>query len=403
MLYAQVIWKLLRKEDYNRFAKYITKSFFGDAKSVWYEIFLRIQQFHVEHDSDLSFETLRQAHLSDLAGSPTSKQDAVKAAYLMMEGTTVHDEADYLLTKIRRRGILSDVAEEVVKELTENKEAELVSITDKLQNLAAEEFEDEEITYTIDLLESEADYQASRQWKWAIPELDEAVQGAGPERTCLIVALTNVGKTSFVCYNNVSFMRQGAKVLHFAIAEDSKVSLQRRYYQAAYGINDYQLDSEKRRYRDQFMSEFDGKLILAPVDSLTIAQAEQIIKQHKPDIVVFDDFKDLELDKKSRDSREHKQYGQIAVRIKSLSIKYGFFGLCCAQAADSATGKRYLDRQDIADSKVDIPAKFQYVLGLSRGESNSKDLRYISTIKNKLGPEDFKYSALVKEDCCKWS
>jgi hypothetical protein len=320
-----------------------------------------------------------------------------------MEGSTVHDEADYFLTKVRRRGIIGDSADELIKELQDNKEAELVSVAEKLHNLAQEEFDDEEITYTIDLLESEKDYEASRRWKWAIHELDEAVQGAGPERTCLVVALTNVGKTSFVCYNNVGFMRQGAKVLHFAVAEDSKVSLQRRYYQAAYGVNDYQLDQDKQYYRDRFMGEFKDKLILAPVDSLSLAQAELIIKQHKPDVVVFDDFKDLELDKKSRDSKEHKQYGQIAVKIKSLSIKYGFFGLCCAQAADSATGKRYLDRQDIADSKVDIPAKFQYVIGLSRGESNSSDMRYISTLKNKLGPENFKYTAFVKEDSCVWS
>ena len=228
------------------------------------------------------------------------------------------------------------------------------------------------------------------------------MQGAGPERNCLIVALTNVGKTSFVCRSNVDFMRQGAKVLHFAIAEDSKVSLQRRYYQAAYGVNDYELDQEKRRYRDQFMQEFEGKLTLVPIDSLSIGQAEEVIKRVRPDIVVFDDFKDLELDKKRNEPKEHKQYGIIAVKIKSLAIKYGFFALCCAQAADSATGKRWLDRGDIADSKVDIPAKFQYVLGLAKGDGDGSSVRYLSTIKNKLGPEDMKVSMNVDEARCDW-
>lgn len=407
MLYAQVILTLLSKENYNKYSKYITRKFFGvdDAKtrSPWWEMYQHIQKFHSENTGDISLETLKQAHMLELSGSIESKRKAVEELYTILEGTTMSEESEFLLPKVRRRGVLADVADEVSKELLENKESDVVSITDKLNNLAADEFEDDDIVYTIDILESEKDYAASRQWKWFHHQLDEAVQGAGPERNCLIVALTNVGKTSFVCRANVDFMRQGAKILHFAIAEDSKVSLQRRYYQAAYGVNDYELDQEKRRYRDQFMQEFEGKLVLVPIDSLSIPQAEDIIKRERPDIVVFDDFKDLELDKKSRDAKEHKQYGQIAVKIKSLAIKYSFFALCCAQAADSATGKRWLERGDIADSKVDIPAKFQYVLGLAKGEGDGSTVRYISTIKNKLGPEDLKLSMDVDQARCIWS
>lgn len=402
MLYAETILAVLSKDGYNRYAKYLHKQFFGGDKSPWWDMFLRAQKFHVEHEGDLSLDTMRLAHMSDISGGLDSKRKAVEELYSTLEGTTMTEEADYLLNKIRRRGVITESADEILREIQDNREADLVEISDKLGNLAREEFEDEEITYTIDILESEEDYAKSRKWKWFNYELDNAVQGAGPERNCLIVALTNVGKTSFVCRANVDFMRQGAKVLHFAIAEDSKVSLQRRYYQAAYGVSDLELDSEKRHYRDRFIGEFAGKLVLCPTDSLTVAQAEDIIKREKPDVVVFDDFKDLEIEKRNKDSREHKQYGNTAVKIKSLSIKYGFFALCCAQAADSATGKRWIDRQDIADSKVDIPAKFQYMIGLSRGENSSSTLRYISLPKNKLGPEDIKISMNVDEARCIW-
>lgn len=402
MLYAQTILVLLDKDKFHKYAKYLNKQFFGSEKSPWWDMFLRIKKFHDEHEGDLSLQTLKQDHMLSLSGSLESKRQAVEQLYVILEGTTMSDEADFLLPKIRRHGVLAEANDELMKELQDGKEADIVGVSDKLSNIASEEFEDDEITYTIDILESEEDYQASRRWKWFHPRLDEYVQGAGPERNCLIVALTNVGKTSFVCRANVDFMRQGAKVLHFAIAEDSKVSLQRRYYQAAYGISDLELDQEKRRYRDQFVTEFSGKLTLVPIDSLSITQAEEIIKRERPDIVVFDDFKDLELDKKRNEPKEHKQYGIIAVKIKSLAIKYGFFALCCAQAADSATGKRWLDRGDIADSKVDIPAKFQYVLGLARGDGDGSTVRYLSTIKNKLGPEDMKVSMSIDEARCIW-
>lgn len=402
MLYAQTILYLLSKDNYLKTAKYLNKQFFGGDKSPWWEMFQRVAKFHEEHEGNISLDTLRLAHMSDLSGSIESKRKTVEQMYTVLEGTTMSDEADYLLPKIRRRGAVAEAVEELAKELTDNKEAELVNISDKLTTIAAEEFEDEEVLYSVDILATEDNYARSRKWKWANEQLDNAVQGAGPERNCLVVALTNVGKTSFVCHNAVGFMRQGAKVLHFAIAEDSKVSLQRRYYQAAYGISDLELDTHKKHYRDKFLGEFGELLNLAPVDSLSIVQAEEVIKRLKPDIVVFDDFKDLELDRKSRDSKEHKQYGHIAVKIKSLSIKYGFFALCCAQAADSATGKRWLDRQDIADSKVDIPAKFQYMIGISRGENSSSTLRYLSLPKNKLGPEDVKIVMEVDEARCIW-
>lgn len=400
MFAAELIKTLLKKENYDKFSPYLTKEHFNDSKGYYWGVYKQIESYFNSSEGDLTLDNLKHIHLSSCGGLPQEKLMAYEEVYEIIKEVEVSDASGYLLKKVRRDGVLLKAMETLDKNIESADDDFLLGVADELQSLTTTEDAEEGKLYTLDLLEADVDYEASQKWQWALPELNALVKGAGPGRNCLIVALTNVGKTSFTVYNCVSFMQQGAKVLHFSIAEDSKVGLQRRYYQAVFAASDDELDGNKEYYRDKFVTDYGDKLFLAPVDSLSIAEAEALIKEVKPDVVVFDDFKDVELGKK-QEMRMDKMYGQIAVRLRSLGIKHNFFTLCAAQASDHATGKKKLDRQDIADSRVDIPGKFHYCIGLS-AEGADPNKRYISFIKNKMGREDVLLSATIDKDRCQW-
>jgi len=401
MLQGKIIKALLTKEAFAKFSPYITKAIFNEDKGYYWSIYQQLCSYYDEHASPISVEELEQLHLATMGGAADSKVAALKEVYHVIKDVDDTDSAEYLLTKIRKRGIMLSAAEELADAIDSDNESAAAKAMTYLQSLEDVDGSEDSLLYTINMLDAQDDYEASQQWQWQDSQLNDLVKGGGPGRNMLIVALTNVGKTSFAVYNAVGFMRQGAKVLHCSIAEDSKVSLQRRYYQAALALTDNELDIHTQEATEDFMKEFSGKLFLAPVDSLTVGELENLVKEIKPDVVILDDFKDLDLGRKV-DMRMDKLYGSLAVRIKSLAIKYNFFAVCLAQASDSATGKKKLDRQDVADSKVDIPGKFQYVIGLARGGADHS-IRYISFIKNKLGREDEVIISRLDEPTCQWS
>ena len=401
MFAAQLIKTMLNKDAFDKFHPYLTKEHFNDTKGYYWGIYKALESYFHSSDDSIQLEDLKHIHLSSCDGMAEEKVEAYKEIYNIIDECEVTDAATYLLNKVRRTCVLLKSMENIEKNIDNPDDDALLAIVGDLSDVSqGEDDEEESKIYTNSLMVADEDYKASQQWVWPFPELNKAVKGAGAGRNCLIVALTNVGKTSFTVFSCVEFMKQGARVLHFSIAEDSKVGLQRRYYQAAFNASDDELDANKQFYNDKFTAQFNDRLFLAPVDSLNIVEAEHIIKQVKPDVVVFDDFKDVDLGKK-QDMRMDKMFGQIAVRLRALGIKHNFFTLCAAQASDSATGKKKLDRQDIADSKVDIPGKFHYAIGISAA-GHDPNKRYISFIKNKMGAEDLLLSATIDKDRCQW-
>jgi len=406
-LQANLIKTLLKHDNYEIYGPYISKHHFSreDKKDFFYPIYETLSGFHKENESDISLDDLQSIHLSSLEGASKDRRDAIAETYETIrhvgeDAASNSDAAKHLLTTLKRKHKAGEAIEVLLAEADNPSQENWIKLKD-IADDAVTAADEEEIFYTTDITVGDEDYQASMRWKWFDPTFNEAVKGAGPGRNCLIFALTNVGKTSWATFNAINFMKQGAKVLHFSIAEDSKVALLRRYYQAAFNSTDTQLDQNKEMYAEKFAKMYGDKLFLCPTDSLTVARAEQLIKEVKPDIVVFDDYKDLELGYKG-ETKAPKIYGVLAAKIKALSIKYNFFAVCCAQAADTATGKQILERTDIADSRVDIPAKFEYCIGLSRGANQSNNIRYVSLAKNKKGVEGVHFGYAIEEATCQW-
>lgn len=407
-LQADLIKTLCNKDAFEMYSPYLSKHHFADESegknAFFWEIYSVLKEFHNDNDASITPTELKDLHLGMSDGMQKDRKQALSEVYNLVEGArdiaTEDSAATHLLTILKRKSMTYEIMNVLEKEVESPSTENWHKIKDIADNaVTAEEAED--VFYTTSIAEASQDYQDSMRWKWFDPEFNDNVQGFGPERTCLVFALTNVGKTSFTVFNCVNFMNQGARVLHFAIAEDSKVSLLRRYYHAAFGKTDRELDENITYYDERFAEKFEGKLWLCPTDALSIARAEQLIKQVRPDIVVFDDFKDLDLGYKA-EVKVPRLYGVLAVKIKSLAQKYGFGAICCAQAADSAKGKQILDRADIADSKVDIPAKFEYCIGLSRGENRADNFRFLSLAKNKKGKENISYGYYIDEGKCTW-
>jgi replicative DNA helicase len=244
--------------------------------------------------------------------------------------------------------------------------------------------------------------EETSRWKWALPSLQRYVDGFGPERSVLVFARSNGGKTSFITSQAVHFMRQGAKVLHFSISEDTKFKLNERYIQAAYNIHSGEFLEDVHMWVDRFNEDFANKLAIRNVSSLSIREAEAAISAFEPDIVVYDQYQKVAVSSKV-EMRSDEHLTLIVQKLKALSKDYRHGIICGTQASSSAElnnftepkPKKWLTQLDVAGSKSGVPGEFQTMLGIGQdiaglqpaidenGTTHQCYARYISMPKNK--------------------
>jgi RecA-family ATPase len=123
-------------------------------------------------------------------------------------------------------------------------------------------------------------------------------------------------------------------------------------------------------------------LVLASLTPGTPKEIERLIIDHKPDVVVMDQLRNLLVGEENF-TRSLERSAQI---VRALGKKHNALVLSVTQAGDSASGKSILDMGDVDSSNTGIPAQADVMIGI--GMSRDDELqgrRVLSLPKNKAG------------------
>lgn len=405
----QLLKLLLTKENFDKYSQYLEEKHFVSASSskrIGWDTFLVIKDYFSSNDEDLSVPGLRSLHLTKLSGATQERLEAVNDFYAMLEQEQVTQAAESLVRTLRINGL----AWEAQDFLDEGKWDRAASKIEQIQQIKQEELGTQfDIT---DVCQLQEEFEANTHYRWGISELDEYLNGFGPERSVLFFARPNTGKTSTLVVNAVDFMRQGAKVLHFAISEDTSVALVRRYYQAAYNITDEELDCNTEYYSDVFKEEFGGKLFIKNVPSIRLNQARNFIQACEPDIVIFDQYQKVKVFH-DQESRSDEVLTLVAQKLKELAKEFGFGLVCATQASAEADNRQWLSLSSVAGSKTGVPGEFQSMVGVGAktnemskprfdkdGNRYDCKIRYFNICKNK-GKEG-RFEKGLESNICMW-
>lgn len=205
--------------------------------------------------------------------------------------------------------------------------------------------------------------------------------GARPGHHILVFARPEIGK-SLVCVDlTARWVGAGRRVLYVENEEplaDTTARLIQRICRRT-------RDDVQRDYRGcQEALEQGGysNYIGASLSPGNYAQIGALVDRHEPDIVVINQLRNIDVGDDNRVTALEK----AAIGGRNLAKSRGVIVTSVTQAGDSATGKQFLELNDVDSSKTGIPGAIDLAIGIGASDEDIRfGIRHVNLPKNKLG------------------
>lgn len=210
--------------------------------------------------------------------------------------------------------------------------------------------------------------------------------GVRPGHHLLVFARPETGKTLFVINMISGFLRDGRTVLYVG-NEDPLPDIVMRVITRLTGMTVGEIENDPDEADRRAREVGYDNLILASLCPGTPREIEELVVEHKPQIVVVDQLRNLHV---SEDNRVI-QLEKAATAMRNLGKKHGLVVVSVTQAGDSASGKAVLEMGDVDFSNTGIPAQMDLMIGIGMTQQDeAAGRRVISLSKNKrTGRHDY--------------
>lgn len=208
--------------------------------------------------------------------------------------------------------------------------------------------------------------------------LDGGVMGG---HHLLIFAPTEMGKTLLAINMVAGFLWQKLRVLYIG-NEDPASDILLRLGTRLTGFNKYQIRDNPDKAQALIDQRAGNLFTIAPLSPGTFLEVEALVKTYKPHVVILDQLRNMNVESEGRTQALEK----AATEARNLGKRHGIVVVSIAQAGDSASGKRVLDRGDVDSSNVGIPGQMDVMIGFGATEDDeANNVRWLSFPKNKRG------------------
>lgn len=204
--------------------------------------------------------------------------------------------------------------------------------------------------------------------------------GAKPGHHILFFAPTEMGKTLFSINAVAGFLKQGLPVLYIG-NEDPAADLLMRVITRITGLNKYQVQEDPDKAQ-RLCDERNYKLLtMAALAPGNFPRIHKLCEEYNPKVVVLDQLRNIDVESENRTQALEK----AATEARNLAKRRNILVVSVTQAADSASGKRVLNRGDVDGSNIGIPGQCDLMVGIGADEDMERqNLRMLSFPKNKL-------------------
>lgn len=204
--------------------------------------------------------------------------------------------------------------------------------------------------------------------------------GVRPGHHILVFAPTEMGKTLVVINMVAGFTVQGLRTLYVG-NEDPVADLQMRYITRLTNLNKGQVLSDPAEAQRRLDKRNYKNVIFAPLAPGNFTQIRKLVDKYKPHVVVLDQLRNLDVDSENRTQALER----AATEARNLAKSMGVVVISVSQAADSASGKRVLNRGDVDSSNIGIPGQMDVMIGIGADDEMEKmGMRMLSFPKNKI-------------------
>lgn len=220
--------------------------------------------------------------------------------------------------------------------------------------------------------------------RWRLSTLNQMLGSLRKGDFGFIFARPETGKTTFLASETTYMAEQlqsdAGPIIWFNNEEQgNKVKL--RCYQASLGLNMTQLFADLKGNRDVFMKKTGGKHKIFDSGVIHKNTVEQVCKQYKPSLIIFD-----QIDKVHgfHNDREDLRLGAMYQWARELAKEYCPVIAVC-QADGSGEGQKWLTMGNVANAKTSKQAEADWIIGIGKvADAGYENVRYLHASKNKL-------------------
>jgi KaiC/GvpD/RAD55 family RecA-like ATPase len=197
----------------------------------------------------------------------------------------------------------------------------------------------------------------------------------------IVFARPEVGKTMFLVNATANFAMQGLRVLYVG-NEDPQNDIVMRVIGRLTEMTRAEIMEDPAGAEALAFSKGYDKIVFAELAPGTPAEIEALAVEHKPDVIIVDQLRNLNV----REDNFVRALEKAASAVRNIGKRQNAVVLSVTQAGDSASGKSVLDMGDVDNSNTGIPAQADVLLGLGMGpEDEARGMRVLSLCKNKPG------------------
>ena len=197
----------------------------------------------------------------------------------------------------------------------------------------------------------------------------------------IIFARPEVGKSLFSINFSFGFCKRGYIVLYLCNEEPVEDVLD-RFLSRFTGIDIDEVRKDPKKTQDLAVPNGFNNLILVKSHAGTTMEIERLIKEHKPDVVVVDQIKNLDI---SGATDEMSTVIKASRFMRRIGKQYNVVSVSVTQAGDSATNKVFLHYNDIYSSKTAVSGDADLMIGIGANEEMiQQGRRMINLPKNKV-------------------
>lgn len=391
---TKLLKSLLEKDNYDEFGssilkRHLTGSYNAKIDSIEWQVFSKtLKPYMKEAKRDIEVDALEQVHMSSLQDSRTDVLTEHQNFFKKLKELNVEkSEVGFYLRKCKTQVLAEKLVTDINLQISS---PDVDSFRDTLED-GLKSLGDTTGETSLTLRSPEeafATFDSVNEFEWACPRFNTMAGGFGRERSCLLFALSNMGKSSFTINNIAPWVKSGLKVLDISVAEDTETRRIPHVIQTLKGTTRSEISENYREEYTNFYNEYKENYAFIHISTGTnVSELRKYIKEFQPDILIVDGFG--KLSKGKSEVNHAKLLGLISSDLKSMAVEFNLGLVCICQAANTARGKTKLSMMDIADSKVDVAGEFEIIAGIGceSAEPNLSPNRVINFSKSKLGEE----------------
>lgn len=217
--------------------------------------------------------------------------------------------------------------------------------------------------------------------RWRLHSLNQHLGSLRQGDFGFIFKRPETGGTTFLASECTHFATQTERPILWFNNEEQGNKVKFRCIQAAFGVTKEQIVSNPVYFRDKWNQEYAGKIqIIKDKSAVNRRSIESIIGKYPPALVIFDQIDKIKGFKNDRMDLQLTETYQWAREIAEIAP---VIGIC--QAGESAEGKKYLEMDDVSNSKTGKQGEADFILGIGKSHQQGyEQLRHFHLCKNKL-------------------